>query len=163
MDHQRNSWREWEWIKQKIKDESRAFSGKKKAEQQLKSRLSALQTRIDKGFSDEQEEYDSTRRELKEIELHRANNIILCPRANWALHGERTSSYFLNLEKIKKRTEQSHTWSATLARRSTKHQKYWKSKDVSLTNSTAAKKRVVTYNRSTGSLTGSHTQNRRYR
>lgn len=96
----------WEWIKHRIREESRAFSGRIKAEncrleKDLTSRINELQVLVDEGDTVCQDEYDGLRRELRELELHRANNIMLRSKANWALHGERTSSYFLNLEKIK--------------------------------------------------------------
>lgn len=46
------------------------------------------------------EELQSVERELKEIELHKANLALERSQTNWALHGERPSKYFLNLEKI---------------------------------------------------------------
>lgn len=46
-------------------------------------------------------ERDSINREIKEIELSTANHTILRAAGTWALHGERPSKYFLNLEKIR--------------------------------------------------------------
>lgn len=105
-DHEMDPNAAWEWIKHRIKEESRAFSGKIKAEQRrlekdLTARINELQIRIDKGNTDCQIEYEDLKRELRELELHRANIIMLRSKANWALHGERTSKYFLNLEKIR--------------------------------------------------------------
>lgn len=41
------------------------------------------------------------RRQLAELELERAQKIIFRARTNWARYGERSSRYFLNLEKRK--------------------------------------------------------------
>lgn len=72
----------WEWIKHRIKEESSAFSGRLKLEQprlewDLTSRLEKVQQMFDEDQVESQDEYDSLKRQLREIELHRANSIIL--------------------------------------------------------------------------------------
>lgn len=74
---------------------------RRKEEKELNKRLTSLMEDRDSGQVVSEEELASVRRELQELELARAQKIIFRARANYARYGEKSSSYFLNLEKRK--------------------------------------------------------------
>lgn len=95
----------WEWIKYNIRTFTISFSIRKAREE---NRLfNSLQTR----FKTLSEQYDtsptttvydvlqSVKRELGEIEMHKANRTIFRTKARWAQLGEKPTAYFLGLEK----------------------------------------------------------------
>lgn len=94
----------WEWLKFRIKEFVNKFTHKtysleKQHISNLNLELEELYERADGGSEDLTMEIDSVRRELREIEEAKARKIIFKARCNWALHAERPTKYFLNLEK----------------------------------------------------------------
>lgn len=77
----------------------------RKLERDLSDTLVSVTTRRDEGEDIDEAEIASIKRELAEIELSRAQKIIFRARCNWAQYGERSSKYFLNLEKRKSRNK----------------------------------------------------------
>lgn len=106
----------WEWLKFKIREFARGFERnefrqERHHETQLKKRLEELAEKLDSlqdsgqvpesrdGYSAPSEadllcEREGISREIKELELSRANRTILRSNANWALNGERPSKIF---------------------------------------------------------------------
>lgn len=96
----------WEWMKFRIREKSMELEAKtrrqqRKEEKELNKTLAALIEDKDKGQDISEEEIASVKRELQELELARAQKNIFRARANYARYREKSSSYFLNLEKRK--------------------------------------------------------------
>lgn len=96
----------WEWVKFKIRERTVEFETEKrrasiKEEKELNKKFISLMEERDSGKEISMEELDSIKRELSEIEQSRAQKIIFRARANYARYGEKSSKYFLNLEKRK--------------------------------------------------------------
>lgn len=95
----------WEWQKFDMKRMIQQYT--KKTISQEKRIMSALQTDLEdltrRADEDEslEDQIQSTRRELKEMENARANKLISRSRVRWTHLGEKPSSYFLNLQKRK--------------------------------------------------------------
>lgn len=99
---------DWEWLKFRIKTASIKFAKDSRSrhlahEKDLKSRFEHLSEELGTGVAVDLGELKSIERELKEIELQRANLAIERSRTNWALYVEKPSKYFLNLQKIRAR------------------------------------------------------------
>lgn len=97
---------DWEWLKFNVKTASIKFAKESKAKQVahekgLRARYEELTSADDENLLVDREELRSIERELKDIELHKANVAIERSRANWALYGEKPSKYYLNLQKIR--------------------------------------------------------------
>lgn len=93
-------------MKYRVREKSMEFEAKRrrlrrKEEKELNKRLVLLTEEKDSGKEVSTEEIASVRRELSELELARAQKIIFRARTNYARYGEKSSSYFLNLEKRK--------------------------------------------------------------
>lgn len=101
----------WEWIKFVIRRKSMEYergarSKARQEEKTLTKQLESLRERRDAWDPEvDKEEVSSVKRQLAELELERAQKIIFRGRANWARFGERTSQYFLNLEKRKSKAD----------------------------------------------------------
>lgn len=96
----------WEWTKYEIRKFTRTFEKRlreehRKKEKELNKLLTSLTERQDNGESGLEERLLATRDTLAELELVRAQRIIFRSRYNWSQYGERSSRYFLNLEKRK--------------------------------------------------------------
>lgn len=96
----------WEWIKYNIRKETSTYEtklrqGYRQEEKTLSNLLLELTSKKDKGEAVSEEELVSVKRELSELELSRAQGTILRARANWSRYGEKSSRYFLNLQKRK--------------------------------------------------------------
>lgn len=96
----------WEWTKYEIRRFTRAFEHRlreqnRRKEKQLNNLLISLTQRQDRGEGELEERLSSTRNALADIELSRAQKTIFRSRCNWSQYGERSSKYFLNLEKRK--------------------------------------------------------------
>lgn len=96
----------WEWIKYTIRKETSPYEKQLKAEfrkeeKKLNTLLADLTSKKDREESVSEEEIASIKRELSEMELSRAQGIILRAKVNWSRYGEKPSRYFLNLEKRK--------------------------------------------------------------
>lgn len=95
----------WEWVKYKIRQFCIQYTATANKERRahtkaLEDRLTRLSHDHDlQGSPDIQMEAASIKRELAEIKIHQANNIIFRARARWAMYGEKPSAYFLGLEK----------------------------------------------------------------
>lgn len=95
----------WEWVKHKIREFSIAFTIRRsRAEkawiEEAERRLSFLVEHHDLTSSPEiVNEVSSLKRELGEIEKHKANRALFKSKANWTQLGERPTAYFLGLEK----------------------------------------------------------------
>lgn len=95
----------WEWVKYKIRQFCIKYSINSNREK--KAHLKALESRLRilshdhdlTGSPDIIAEATSIQRELAEIKLHDANNIIFRSRTRWAMAGEKPSAYFLGLER----------------------------------------------------------------
>lgn len=108
---------QWEWLKFKAKAASIKFAKDKRSqniahEKALNARYLELTKQQDEGPTGSLgpsedpgslDELLSVERELREMELHKANAAIERARTKWALYGERPSKYFLNLEKVRAR------------------------------------------------------------
>ena len=98
----------WEFIKYKIRQFTINYS-KEKASERKARRISLEKTvkRLEISLSTNSsetllEEYYKYKNELESIYNFIAEGIILCSKANWYEHGEKSSKYFLNLEKRNK-------------------------------------------------------------
>lgn len=82
-----------------------SVSQEKKHRKDLQDSLEQLTVQADEGdgLDDDiqaiQDQIQSVRRELKELEDARANKLIFNARVKWAHLGEKPTSYFLNLQK----------------------------------------------------------------
>lgn len=115
----------WEWLKFKIGEQARKFERdeyrkKRNHEETLHRKLKNVSVQLDEvnmhsntNEDDDREEVltnllserESICREIKELELSRANKTITRSNANWALNGERPTKYFMNLQKIRSKTK----------------------------------------------------------
>lgn len=96
----------WEWIKYRIRNVTTEFENarrreRRREEKELNAKLTSLVEARDSGEPISMEELESIKRELSEMELARAQKIIFRARVNYARYGEKSSKYFLNLEKRK--------------------------------------------------------------
>lgn len=96
----------WDFLKYEIRRFASDFQKKTRSESKrrkrdLESALKELGKMNLVQDPDKEQEYQSCKRELAEIELAEANKTILRSKANWAQVGERPSKYFLNLQKRK--------------------------------------------------------------
>ena len=95
----------WEFLKYKIRQFMINYSKQKASER--KARRIALEKMVKRleislsANSNETllEEYYKYKNELESIYNFIAEGIILCSKASWYEHGEKSSKYFLNLEK----------------------------------------------------------------
>lgn len=90
----------WEWMKFKFEWASIKFAKDSAHEKERRGRYRKLREEGDAGTEMDLDELRSTERELKEIELNKANLAIGRSQTNRALYGENPSRYFLNLEKM---------------------------------------------------------------
>lgn len=96
---------EWEWTKFKIREFTITYVVQRNRERRklirsLEKRLLQLAKNHDLTDSpDVIAEVKSTKRELAEIQQHQANKAIFKARARWTQLGEKSSAYFLGLEK----------------------------------------------------------------
>lgn len=112
--------KKWEWLKFRVAETARTYEKTqyrkdRNHEMSLAKRLEHISKSLDQASEtlqnpavDEEDllhERDSIARELKELELSRANKTILRSNANWALNGERPTKYFLNLQKIRSKSK----------------------------------------------------------
>ena len=94
----------WEIIKYEIRQFSIKFSKTRKTnnnnkEIDLGTRLKFLETAENQNDEQIFIEIDRIREQLKEIEMEKANGTIIRSRAEWTEKGEKSTSYFFNLEK----------------------------------------------------------------
>jgi len=95
----------WEIMKYNIRKFSRKYS-KKKAEErkdkqnELQTNLKLAEEELDGGFSEEkQAQYESIKRELEELDSRITEGLIVRSRIRWHEEGEKSTSYFFNLER----------------------------------------------------------------
>lgn len=95
----------WEWVKYKIREFSISYTIQQAREQRawiakIEKKLSHLADHPELLTNTEiATEMASLKRELAEIEKHKANKALFKSRANWLQLGERPTAYFLGLEK----------------------------------------------------------------
>jgi hypothetical protein len=95
----------WELCKLEIRSFSVPYCIKKKKERlafknNLEEELKKLEAELDiNATENNQNNYDSSKKELEEIEKENTNSIIFRSKAKWTELGEKNSKYFLNLEK----------------------------------------------------------------
>ena len=95
----------WDWLKSKIKTSSITYS--KKLAQERKKREDELNFKYQDALNKFQEnpseitrlEMDKFKNELETLYNERVEGIAVRARARWHEHGEKSSKYFLNLEK----------------------------------------------------------------
>ena len=95
----------WDWLKFKIKTSSITYS--KKLAQERKKREEELKFKYQDALNKFQEnpseitrlEMDKFKNELETLYDERVEGIVVRARARWHEHGEKSSKYFLNLEK----------------------------------------------------------------
>lgn len=93
----------WEWVKYKIREFSIAYTIRRSREQktwiaQAEKRLLLL-TENEEPAPEVVLEISSLKRELAEVEKHKANRALFKSKANWMQLGERPTAFFLGLEK----------------------------------------------------------------
>ena len=96
----------WEIVKLKIRSFSVPYCIKKKKERakfkkKLESDLENLQAKLDENNNDNEllENYNTTKKEMEDIEKENINKLIFRSKARWVEEGEKNTRYFLNLEK----------------------------------------------------------------
>ena len=98
----------WELIKMEFRSETINYSktkrkGINKRETVLQGKLDELDNRICQGNGDLNQplldEYDATKKELKEIYDNKAREAMFRSKARWIEKGEKPTNYFFNLEK----------------------------------------------------------------
>ena len=96
----------WELIKMKIRDYTVPYCIQKKQnslkfENDLNKRFMELYNQLQTNDYNEniQQEYNSTKFELEQIEKQKARGILIRSKCRWAEEGEKSTSYFLRLEK----------------------------------------------------------------
>ena len=98
----------WEYVKYKCREFSRSYSIKKARERKsrrisLEKRIAELESLISSSSSQELlDEYNKCKSDLETIYDYITAGIILRSKSDWYEHGEKSSKYFLNLEKRKK-------------------------------------------------------------
>lgn len=118
--------KKWEWLKFKMAEQARRYEKEEYRQERnhellLNKRLQVVSRQLDE-FSDPHlnmngdhdrsstpeedvlQERESLAREIKELELSRANRTIMRSSANWALNGEKPTKFFLNLQKIQSKS-----------------------------------------------------------
>lgn len=107
---------QWDFFKFKIREFCMAYTRSSRAS--LKSKMEGLRrelTLLERDnpsvHSNKDELYRSKKKELADLELLKANQLIFRARANWAQFGERPNRFFLNLEK---RKAKANTFSVAL-------------------------------------------------
>lgn len=95
----------WEWQKFEVRKlimqyTANSASQEKRFIASLQTELEALTRRLDEG-EDLDDQIQSIRRELRELEEARANRLIFWSRTRWTHLGAKPTSYFLNLQKRK--------------------------------------------------------------
>ena len=92
----------WEYIKYQIRKTTMAFSKRKRQKQKDKEReLEIKLINLEKRLTSKENllEYEETKQELKRIELEKIQGIIIRSRIQWHEEGERSTKFFLGLEK----------------------------------------------------------------
>ncbi len=94
----------WEMCKMRIRSETIPYCVKKKKERtelksSLESELKNLETMMNEQRPEIIDQYNITKKELTDIEIHEANGSIFRSKAKWSEDGEKNSKFFMNLEK----------------------------------------------------------------
>ena len=98
----------WEFMKYKCREYSRNYSiqmakTRKRRHISLEKRVAELESLITSNSNDQLlKEYSSCKLELESLYEYITSGIILRSKTNWYEHGEKSSKYFLNLEKRNK-------------------------------------------------------------
>ena len=98
----------WEFLKYKIRQFTRYYSkqkavGRRDRKTILEEKVCDLEQRIKSDSNVELlKEYNKAKKELNQIYDYITNGIILCSHTTWYEEGEKSSSYFLRLEKRNK-------------------------------------------------------------
>ena len=98
----------WEYLKYKVRECSTQYSVDKAKERKAKRnklelRVKELEVLISSSAAETIiQEYHDCKHQLEEIYSYITQGIILCSRVDWYEHGEKSSKYFLNLEKRNK-------------------------------------------------------------
>ena len=95
----------WDWLKFKIKTSSITYSKqlakeRKKREEELNFKYQDALNKFQENPSEiTRLEMNKFKNELETLYDERVEGIVVRPRARWHEHGEKSSEYFLNLEK----------------------------------------------------------------
>ena len=120
----------WEFVKHKCRDLSRKISTEKSKERksrrvELENRLAELENMITTNSSEEViTEYNNYKSDLEILYNYITADIIMRSKSNWYEFGEKSSKYFLNLEKRNKAKWHVRKIITEITLKSTNHKRY---------------------------------------